>query len=179
MGIFDRFRSRAQPPSSEQLRQQLFDAVAERNDALLAKLCAEHEDAVLAAFPGWQRVPAEFRTPDKLSWYGPGLIAVAQHFAGRGRPELMRALTGPAETNPLVEWRRAIEGADGLIAEHRYAEAIPRLRATLDATAGLQGTGADSYRPVTYGRLGDCLFQSGDADAARAPIEQALRLCES
>jgi hypothetical protein len=66
MGIFDRFRSRAQPPTPEQLRQQLFDAVAEHNDARLAKLCAEHEDAVLAAFPAWQRVPPEFRTPDKL-----------------------------------------------------------------------------------------------------------------
>jgi tetratricopeptide (TPR) repeat protein len=179
MGIFDRFRSRAQPPTSEQLRQQLFDAVAEHNDALLASLCAEHEAAVLAAFPGWQRVPPEFRSPDKLSWYGPGLIAVAQHFAGRGRPELMRALSGPDDRNPLVEWRRAIEAVDALIAEQRYAEAIPRLRATLDATAGLQGTGADSYRPVTYGRLGDCLFHAGDADAARAPIEQALQLCEA
>ena len=179
MGFFDRFRSRAQPPTSDELRQQLFDAVAAGDQALLAKLCADHEAAVLAAFPAWQRVPAEFRTPDKLPWYGPGLIAVAQQFAARRRPELLRALSGTPETNPIVEWRRGLETADALIRELRYSDAIARLRTTLDATAGLQGTGADGYRPITLGRLGDCLFQSGDADAARAPTEQALQLCEA
>jgi len=28
--------------------------------------------------------------------------------------------------------------------EHRYAEAVPRLRTTLEQTADLQGTGADA-----------------------------------
>ena len=48
MGIFDRFRSPAQPLTPEQLRDQLLDAVAARNEALLAELCATHEEAVLA-----------------------------------------------------------------------------------------------------------------------------------
>jgi tetratricopeptide (TPR) repeat protein len=37
----------------------------------------------------------------------------------------------------------------------------------------------DAYRLVTHGHLGQCLFQLGDAEAARAPTEQALPLCEA
>lgn len=180
MGIFDRFRSSGPALTPEQLREQLFDAVAARDAALLAKLCEEHEDAVLAAFVGWKRVPEAFRTPDKVGWYGQGLIAVAQHFAQvRGRPELLQDLVGPAQSNPLVGWQRALAEVQALMKEHRYAEAVPRLRTALEQTDGLQGTGADAYRPVTHGHLGQCLFQLGDAEAARAPTEQALRLCEA
>jgi tetratricopeptide (TPR) repeat protein len=180
MGIFDRFRPSGARLTPEQLRDQLFDAVAARDAALLAKLCGAHEDAVLAAFPGWKRVPEAFRTPDKVGWYGQGLIAVAQHFAQvRGYPELLHGLVGPAQSNPLVGWQRALAEVQSLMKEHRYAEAVPRLRTTLEQTEGLQGTGANAYRPVTHGHLGQCLFQLGDAEAARAPTEQALRLCEA
>jgi len=144
------------------------------------KLCAAHEEAVLAAFAGWTRVPEAYRTPDKLGWYGPGLIGVAQHFAQvRGRPELLQSMVGPPQSNPLVGWQRALAEVSALMKEHRYAEAVPRLRTTLEQTADLQGTGADAYRPVTHGHLGQCLFQLGDTEAARAPTEQALRLCEA
>lgn len=179
MGILDRFRPSGGRLTPEQLRDQLFDAVAARDAALLAKLCEAHEDTVLAAFAGWKRVPEAFRTPDKVGWYGQGLIAVAQHFAQvRGQPELLQGLVGPAQSNPLVGWQRALAEVQVFMKEHRYAEAVPRLRTTLEQTAGLQGTGADAYRPVTHGHLGQCLFQLGDAEAARAPTEQALRLCE-
>jgi hypothetical protein len=103
MGIFDRFRSPARPLTPEQLRDQLFDAVAAGDEKRLVKLCAAHEEAVLVAFAGWTRVPEAFRTPDKLGWYGPGLIGVAQHFAQvRGRPELLQSMVGPPQSNPLV-----------------------------------------------------------------------------
>lgn len=180
MGIFDRFRSPAQPLTPEQLRDQLFDAVASRDEKLLVKLCAAHEEAVLAGFAGWKRVPEAFRTPDKLGWYGSGLIGVAQHFAQvRGRPELLQSMVGAPQSNPLVGWQRALAEVSALMKEHRYAEAVPRLRTTLEQTADLQGTGADAYRPVTHGHLGQCLFQLGDTEVARAPTEQALRLCEA
>jgi Tetratricopeptide repeat len=63
--------------------------------------------------------------------------------------------------------------------ERRYAEAADRLRAAIENAKGLRGSGVDSYLPVTYGRLGECLFQSGDAESARAPMEHALAHCES
>jgi tetratricopeptide (TPR) repeat protein len=121
-----------------------------------------------------------FRTPDKLAWYAPGLITVAQHFAEkRGHPELLESMSGPPEGNPLVQWQRALVEVEPVMAERRYDEAAARLRATLEDVKGLKGSGADSYLPITYGRLGECLFQSGDAEAARVPMEQALTLCES
>jgi tetratricopeptide (TPR) repeat protein len=180
MGIFDRFRPSGPRLTQDQLRDQLFDAVAARDAAVLAKLCEAHEETVLAAFTGWKRVPEAFRTPDKLAWYGQGLLAVAQHFAQvRGRPELLHGLVGPAQSNPLVGWQRALAEVQSLMKEHRYAEAVPRLRTTIEQTDRLQGPGTNAYRPVTHGHLGQCLFQLGDAEAARAPTEQALRLCEA
>ncbi|MEZ4359700.1 MAG: tetratricopeptide repeat protein [Kofleriaceae bacterium] len=155
----------------------MFNAVAAGDQASLERLCAAHEDAVVAAFRAWQTVPVEFRTPDKLPWYGNGLIAVAQHLAARGRPELMRALRRDGE-NPLQEWEDGLIAAGRLMEELRFSEAAARLRAVLQASAGLQGSGVDSYLPITLGRLGECLFQCGDAEGARESTERALELCE-
>src|SRR4051812_3707614 len=125
MGIFDRlFGSREKPLTPEQIRDRLFDAAAAGDDRALASLCAAHEEMVLESFGAWKRVPEAFRTPDRLAWYGPGLIAVARHFAEvRGRPELLQSMMGPPEDNPLVQWQRALADVQPLMAEHRYDEA--------------------------------------------------------
>jgi tetratricopeptide (TPR) repeat protein len=181
MGLFDSlFRRSRAAATPEEVRARLFDAVAADDAPALARLCAAHEALVLASFPTWKRVPEAFRTPDKLAWYGPGLIAVAQHFAEqRGRPELLESMIGAPEDNPLLQWQRTLVEVNPLMTQRRYAEAMTRLEAALEAARGLNGTGADSYLPVTCGRLGECLFQSGDAEAARTPTEQALALCVS
>src|SRR3954463_5508169 len=98
MGIFDfLFRSRNKALTPDQVRERLFDAAAAKDAGALAKLCAAHEETVLANFDSWKRVPEAFRTPEKLAWYGPGLLAVMQHFAvSRGRPELLESMKGSA-----------------------------------------------------------------------------------
>lgn len=179
MGVLERlFGSRGKAVTEEQVREALFEAVAAGDDEALAGLCAAHEAVVLARFGEWTRVPESHRTPDKLPRYGAGLIAVARHFAEkRGRPELMQRMMGPPESNPLVMWKRALGEVDSMMAELRYEEAAERLRETLDRTEGLQGTGAEAYRPITLGRLGDCLMQAGDIDGARTATERALAGC--
>ena len=181
MGFFDRLfrRSSGKPLASDELRRRLFDAVAAGDEAALAALCAAHEEAVLAGFPEWKRVPEAFRTPEKLAWYGPGLIAVAEHFAEqRGRPELLESMMGTPEDNPLLRWQRALEEAGALMDELRYEEAAERLREAIAQAEGLQGSGVDRYLPITSLRLGECLLQLGDADGARAVSERALERCE-
>jgi hypothetical protein len=73
MGLFDRFRPRAQPPAPDELRRLLFDAVAAGDQALLAKLCAEHEEAVLAAFPRLAARAAGVSHPGEAAVVRPGV----------------------------------------------------------------------------------------------------------
>src|SRR4051812_17265129 len=110
MGFFDFLFSSKKPLSSEQIRELLFDAVAAGDTGALAKECERHESAVLEHFPSWKTVPVAFRSePDALAWYGQGLIEVARHFAAtRGNDELLAALTGPPEDNPISRWEGAL-----------------------------------------------------------------------
>ncbi len=181
MGFFDKLfrRSAEKPLSPEELRKRLFDAAAAEETTTFAELCAAHEPTVLARFAEWAKVPEPYRTPEGLQWYGPGLIAVAQHFAERrGHPELLAGMMGSPEDNPLERWRRALVEVQPMMAELRFEEAAASLREVLDDSEGMQGPGVDQYLPVLQGRLGECLMQAGDIAGARAATEAALAGCE-
>lgn len=181
MGFFDFLFSPKKPLSPEEIRGLLFDAVAAGDAEALAKGCESHEAMVLEHFSSWKKVPASFRSePDALAWYSQGLIEVARHFAtSRGNAELLTALMGRPEDNPLTRWESALEQSAKLMGEHRYDEAAELMRAALSAVEGFQGPGIDVYLPVTLGRLGECLFHTGDAEGAIGPTERALALCEA
>ena len=181
MGFWGSLFGRRQPSSPEEVRQGLFEAAARGDDTRLAQLAAEHEATVLEQFAAWQRVPEEVRRdPAAVQAYAQGLIGVAQHFAEvRGRPELLARLAGPSEDNPLVRWQRTLGEADARMEDGDYPAAMELLRDALDKAKGLTGSGVDTLLPVTLGRLGTCLFQTGDADGAVAPFERALALCEA
>jgi tetratricopeptide (TPR) repeat protein len=183
MGWFDSLFRRSGAGAeldSDAVRALLFDAVQAGDASMLARVCEEHESVVLAHFAEWQKVPAEYRTPDKLSWYGPGLIAVAQHFAAkRSHPELLASLAPPRAQNPLVQWQEGLAQLDAGMREGHYKEGAETARAMLERASSLQGSGVDAYLPVTYGKLGECLFHSGDAEGAVGPTEKALSLCET
>src|SRR4051812_38401049 len=115
MGLFDSWFGSKKPLSPEGVRALLFNAIAAGDEPALADGCATHEAVVLAHFASWQTVPEDYRTPEKLAWYGPGLIGVARHFADeRGQPELLQRLVGPREDNPLVAWERDLVAATEL-----------------------------------------------------------------
>lgn len=88
----------SEPPSPDQLRRQLFDAVACGDEGRLESLCEEHQDLILAHAAGWLEVPASFRSnPEAYEWYGNGLRAIARFCAERlGRHELLERLNLPA-----------------------------------------------------------------------------------
>src|SRR5262249_25336016 len=58
-----------------------------------------------------------------------------------------------------------------------YREARTLLSDLLLDTRKLQGSGADTYLPITLGLLGECWFQEREAEKALDPLEQALTLC--
>jgi tetratricopeptide (TPR) repeat protein len=186
MGLFDfLFRSRkggpSPAPAADELRQLLLDAVARGDVGALEHLCTAHRQAIAEHFPSWRKVPAGVlgRRDAEQSYIG-GLVVVARFFAERlGRPELLQCLMGPPESNPVVRWQQQMEQARALMNELRFREAAQRLTDALIDVRGQHGSAVDAYLPVSYGMLGECYFQGGEADKAVAPCERALQLCRA
>jgi tetratricopeptide (TPR) repeat protein len=168
-------------PSADDLRRALLEAAAQDDPVVLEQLCARHRDAILRHFADWKRAPESVRNfPPLLEGYIQGLVAIARCFEQRlGRPELLQALQGPPGANPLVCWQETLEQARMEMEALKYTEAAARLERCLEEVRGLKGSGVAAYLPVTYGYLGECHFQSGNADTALAPTTKALELCRA
>ena len=182
MGFFDGLFRKAEPPIAEpaRLRDEVFAATLSGDTRRLERLARANEEAVLAHFNSWLTVPEAVRAdPSATQRYVHSLLAIAQLFADRlGRPELMAALTGPADTNPIMKWqaslRRSREQMDAL----RYEEARSILADCLIDAREMSGTGVDSLLPVTHGYLAEAYFQSGRAAEAVPHLGRALDACE-
>lgn len=182
MGLFDYFfGSRAASISDpDQLRQALFEAALSGNQRQLERLCGANREAIVNHFPAWQKVPESLRTdPPAMQRYVQGMVAIAEVFANRlGTPTLLQRLMGTSESNPLIRWQDQLTQARQLMSELRYAEARDLLTDLLIDVRGLQGSGVDSYLPITLGCLGECYFQTREAEKAIPHLEEALRLCQ-
>lgn len=163
----------------DQVREELFAAAAEGDEPRLEALAEAHAPLVLASFAGWRRVPPEVKSdPARLDRWARGLIGVAVHFAQRrGRPELLYMLKS-GET-PLSGWTETLGKAQRLRGELELEEAARLLTDVLIDTRALQGEGADHFRAVTFGLLGDVRFQAGQPDLALGPTRRALELCQA
>jgi hypothetical protein len=78
----------------EELRKELFDAAATKDEERLTCLCQTHEKSIFEHGLIWSRVPKEIRSnPVLLRWYGKGLKAIAIYCADRlGKPDLLEQL---------------------------------------------------------------------------------------
>jgi hypothetical protein len=66
-------------PSSAELRQMLFEAIAKADEARLTELCHKHRRFVQDYAPTWLIVPDSLRANAAASkWYGRGLRQVLQ-----------------------------------------------------------------------------------------------------
>lgn len=168
----------SEPLDPERVRAALFEAAAKGDEDQLSALAEAHAALVLELFPGWRRVPSEVKVdPAQLDRWARGLIGVAVHFARRrGRPELLKLLE--SGQNPLSRWTDLLGQAQRLRSELELEEAATLLTDLLIDTRALTGDGADHFRAVTFGLLGDVYFQSGQADRALGPTGRALELCE-
>lgn len=182
MGFFD-FIFRRPPPviaDPELLKRLLFDAVSAGDQRKLAGLCRANQEAIRTHFPQWRKVPEPLLGQSaEMQRYVQALVTVAQHFADRLRkPELLQLLLGNQASNPLYQWHDRLDSARKLMTELRYPEAIQTLSDLLIDFRGLQGSGVDRFLPITFGRLGECYFDAGQAEKAIGPFTQALKLCE-
>jgi tetratricopeptide (TPR) repeat protein len=174
------FFKKRRPPSPEELREALFEAVTSGDQSRARELVAGSEAAIREQFPAWQKVPEPIRDDRAaLQRYMAGLIGVAEHFKNeRQDPSLLERLTGPPGSNPLTRWEKALRTAQEAMEAARYAEAEALLEEQRAAARGLSGSGVDRYLPITIGYLGQCRFHQGRAQEAIALFGEALAICE-
>jgi hypothetical protein len=100
-------------PSPENLRRQLFAAVASGNKEKLTCLCQIHEKSIFHRKLIWANLPKSIRSnPKVLQWYGTGLSAIASFCARRlGKPELMEQLRKVKSPRRSLEDQRKPEHA--------------------------------------------------------------------
>src|SRR5579883_641650 len=182
VGLFGSLFGKGDSPITDpdRLRDELFSAARAGDTNRLERLARINQAAILEHFRSWQRVPESVRAnPAAIQGYVHCMVAIAQAFAEKlGRPDLMAALSGPPQSNPLVKWQAALRQARELMESLRYAEARTTLTDALIDSRGLSGTGVDTYLPITHGCIGECHFYAGAADQAVPHFEQALALCE-
>ncbi len=165
--------------TADEVHRLLREAATTGDEAGLVALCQAHRELIVQHFPHWRTLPAAIRSqPEQAEGYVQAMIAIARVFEQRlGDPGLLQLLTGSPRDNPLVRWQQGLDTAQKAMAELRYQETSRDLEQLLDEVRDLRGSGADTYLPVTYGMLGECFFQSGQADRAVGPTEQALQGC--
>jgi tetratricopeptide (TPR) repeat protein len=182
MGLFDSLFGKGEAPITDpnRLLDELSAAVRAGDARKLERLARTNQAAILEHFRTWQRVPDAVRAdPSAIQGFVHCLVTIAQLFAEKlGRPDLMAALSGPPQSNPLARWQAALRQGRELLNALRYPEARELLTNTLIDSRGMSGTGVDTYLPITYGYLAEAHFHSGAADQAVPHLEQALNLCE-
>ncbi|HVE87686.1 MAG TPA: hypothetical protein VND93_32735 [Myxococcales bacterium] len=180
MGIFSFLGGKSGALEPGALRERLFDAAAAQDQQTVLQLCRQHADRIAEHFPSWRKVPEDVRTdPRKMERYASGLIGVARCFADHlGRPELWELLQGKPESNPIESWQKAITQVRALARELAFDQAVEVLSRELASVRKLRGGDSRRMLAITLGTLGECHFQGGAAEAALAPVREALALCE-
>jgi hypothetical protein len=180
MRFLDRLLGRTNP---DDLRERLFDAAkdADNDAAPLYALCRANERAIIEAFPSWRTVPKEVRDDrEKCCRWGNGLIMIARVFAElMGRPELLASSIDPPGPNSIfTRLERELSATRDHVDAGRWDEAFAGLSVVLSQVEALRGSGADHYRAIALGQLGEARHHVGDLDGAREAFEGALAACE-
>jgi hypothetical protein len=67
------------PPSADELRQHLFDAIATGDEAKVTDLCRMHRQFIAEYAPTWMIVPDSLKeNPAAADWYARGFSLLAQ-----------------------------------------------------------------------------------------------------
>ena len=182
MGLFDFFKKKEVANlTGEELKRALFDAVSLNKSKEFMKLCKNYNSLISESFKHWQKIPDDIKAePQKVQWYGQGMISIAQYFEQAfGDSSLMQIMMGDPKDNPLVIWQESFEKSCNMIESEEYESAIKVLTELIEDFKELSGSGVDQFLPITYGKLGEALFQSGKVEDALKPTLKAIDLCEN
>jgi tetratricopeptide (TPR) repeat protein len=172
------FSFRREQLADDELRDQLFDAVAASDIYTVRKVTKRHRERVIALFPTWRTLPSAVRSdPDQAKFWAEGLIGVASVVAESGDGSLMAQLQEPAGKNPVVSWQNAISAAQAAMDTADHSSAISLLEKALEDSKGLTGTAVDDLLPKTYGLLGAAYLRAGNNEKARSFTLKAKEYC--
>jgi tetratricopeptide (TPR) repeat protein len=162
----------------EELRTSLFAAIAARDGNRFVNLVNEYSHEIIRNFRTWQKVPESARDdPAAVRAWGNALITIARAFESAGITDLMQALAGNDEGNPLVRWEDGLRRAQQLTGSGAASEGITILERILREMAGAKGTAVDRLRPKVLGACGAAYFEREDFDRAKDATQAALQEC--
>ena len=178
MGLLDLFGFGMKQLPEGELLQALLAARRKGDQQRFAKLCRAHVDVINGAIPRWQKPAAEFTAnPEVLNEYIQTLGMAAELLKESGHPQLLNALIGNPDDNPITVWERKLKEATALANETQFEEAAELLMNHLIDTGGLRGNAVDRLQALSQGSLGHIRFGSGKVDVAVGHYQQALRMC--
>lgn len=179
MGLFDfLFGKNYIVTDAAELKTRLLDAANAGDRRTLKKLCETNLDLVRQNMKAWSKIPEAERTPDRIPYYGNGLIAILTCIErDLRRSDLIPELIGTPDTNPYMRCQNKIQHAKELLNELKLADAIVEINDALIDSKGFQGDQATLDRAVSLGLLGQCHLHLGAAEKAFEPLKQAINLC--
>ncbi len=181
MGFLDNlFGRKAEKLPPDQLRDALIEAGAANRQKRLKELLAAQLQDIQDHCASWTKPPKELLSDQAaLNRYVNGLIGVAVALAKHGHPRLFELLQGGgSEGNPMERWGDVLKQAQSLMSDGEYEQARSVLENHLIDSRQLAGPGAERFRSISYGMISQCRFHFGDVDAAVAPAETAIQICE-
>lgn len=180
MGIFDAiFGKRGREPETPaELFAALQDAQRRGDARAFEALCRAHTDAIVAAFPGWQKPAAELMTSREAIDAYVQVLGTAAQFLDRalGRPECWALVTAG---NPFERWETAHAAIVECVKALEHERAIELARALVTELEALTGSGKDEPEELARGSLGQLLRQVGRVDEAVPHLAWTLERCEA
>jgi len=156
------------------LHQALYDAIEAADADAFHALLTRHHAEVMAQFESWLTVPEAIRSDQQAaSRYAQSVITIARAFDAAGEPSLLQRLTGPDESNPIVQWNHRLRHAQALSEAGKHAESNAQLEKVLAEMQGATGSAVVNLRPKILGSLAFNALHEKEYAAALRYTEQA------
>lgn len=166
------------PACLSQVQVELFEAVRRGDEHELQRLVNRYDEVIRHEFPAWTTQPKELRgDPRWSSWYGNGLLGVAEFYQRCGVSTFIQLMMGDEQDNPIHTWQVDLGNAQQALNEGRFDFAISLLLRTDAAMETLTGSAIDTLRPMCLGMLGAAHFKKGNLAEAERYTTDALALC--
>lgn len=154
---------------AEQLRRALFSTIAKRDWERFNALCFEKANCVAENFHLWRRIPQAVRSnPKAAREWAESIIVIAQFLGSVGYPDLLAALEGNDEDNPITRWRDVFLRAQQLTSDGAATESTELLLGILTEMERTTGSALMICVQRFTVHLGRTFFRRATLDGLRS-----------
>jgi hypothetical protein len=166
-------------PPTEQIREELFGALARSDRDTFFRCCALYTDSIATNFKNWLTVPEPSRGDRAATeQYVKQLVEIARYFKSLGRPELLQQLM-PAGESVFDQVYKKFTPAQRFADLREFAKSNEVLHQILDDMKSWGGSGVPDFRAKVYGLLGTNYFHLQDLEQAHRYTTLALQDCQA